>query len=191
MSILCGKYTLVSPRPALFLDRDGIIIKDKGYVNSKEETEFLHASIELIRLARSYGFLIFIVTNQAGVARHYFTEEDLISYNLWLMSELAKLNSDVDELVYCPSHPIYGEKRECACRKPNNGMLRYLIKKWNIDLENSLMVGDKDTDVDAGKSLGIQSFKWNPENIHDRHISDLILKPKSFVPRKVEVLQNG
>lgn len=191
MSTLCGKYTLTSPRPALFLDRDGIIIKDNGYVNSVENTQFFQEAINLIKFARKSGYLIFVVTNQAGVARQYFTEEELIVYNSWLMSKLSELKSDVDELVYCPSHPMYGERRDCECRKPNNGMLTYLIEKWNIDLDNSLMVGDKDTDVATGESLGIQSFRWNPEVDQNLHLSDLVAKPMTYFPRKVEVKKNG
>jgi D-glycero-D-manno-heptose 1,7-bisphosphate phosphatase len=183
-------YTLISPRPALFLDRDGIVIRDLGYVNSLEKTEFFDRTIELIGQAREKGFLVFIITNQAGVARGYYTEDELVSYNIWLLHELSRLNAEVDELVYCPSHPEYGEKRKCDCRKPGNEMLRYLSSKWNLDLQNSILLGDKDSDIDAGTSLGVRSIKWDPEDTQFQMISDLIRLSMKSVPREVEVIDN-
>jgi D-glycero-D-manno-heptose 1,7-bisphosphate phosphatase len=183
-------YTLISPRPALFLDRDGIVIRDLGYVNSPEKTEFFDRTLDLIGQARARGFLIFIITNQAGVAREYFTEDELVSYNLWLLQELSRLNAEVDELVYCPSHPEFGEKQKCDCRKPGNEMLAYLSNKWNLDLKNSILLGDKDTDIDAGTSLGIRSIKWDPEDMQFQMISDLISLSKKSTPREVEIIDN-
>jgi D-glycero-D-manno-heptose 1,7-bisphosphate phosphatase len=169
MNNLCAKWTLVSKRGAILLDRDGVIIQDKGYVNSIEQTVFLPEAIEAIKFAKSSGFLVFVVTNQAGVAREFFSEVECRDYNLWLLQELARMSAQVDELVYCPSHPDYSKRPDlCICRKPNSGMLDYLITKWQLDKENSLIIGDKQSDCDAGAKAGIHAkLITSPEEILD------------------------
>jgi D-glycero-D-manno-heptose 1,7-bisphosphate phosphatase len=156
MNSLCAKWTVVSSRGALFLDRDGIIIQDKGYVNSEDQTLFFPETIEAVKIAKHFGFLVFVVSNQAGVARGYFSEIECRDYNLWLLQALASMGAQVDELVYCPSHPDYSKQPNlCLCRKPNSGMLDYLITKWQLDKTKSLIIGDKQSDCDAGAKAGI------------------------------------
>ena len=164
MKSLCSKFTLVTSRPGLFLDRDGVLIEDKGYVNSKKDTSFIASSFEAISLARASGFLIFVITNQAGIAKGYYTEEECLQFNKWLMEEFASKNASIDELVYCPSHPDFGDRISCNCRKPGTGMLESLANKWNIDLTNSLLLGDKDSDVLAGHNFRISSELISPSS---------------------------
>ncbi len=169
MNNLCAKWSLTSRRGAIFLDRDGVIIQDKGYVNSMEQTFFLSETIEAIKLAKNSGFLVFVVTNQAGVAREFFSEVECRDYNLWLLQELASMGAQVDELVYCPSHPDFSKHPDlCICRKPDSGMLDYLITKWQLEKDNSLVIGDKQSDCDAGAKAGIHAkLITTPEEILD------------------------
>jgi D-glycero-D-manno-heptose 1,7-bisphosphate phosphatase len=159
MNYLCAKWTLVSTRGALFLDRDGVVIQDKGYVNTIDQSVFIPETIEAIKIAKNSGFLVFIVTNQAGVARQLYSEIECRDYNLWLLRELAREGAVVDELVYCPSHPEFTDQPSiCICRKPDTGMLDYLVTKWHLDKENSLMIGDNQTDYAAGTKVGISAI---------------------------------
>jgi D-glycero-D-manno-heptose 1,7-bisphosphate phosphatase len=161
---LCANFTLVTPRPAIFLDRDGVIIEDLSYVNSIDRTRIILSAVESIKFARSKGFLIFIVTNQAGVARNFYTEVECVEFNKWLMNEFSKRGAPIDQLVYCPSHPEFGNKNPCECRKPGSGMLSYIAKLWHVDIGNSLMIGDKESDLLAGQNFGIQSKQVNSES---------------------------
>jgi len=155
---LCAEWTIVSISGALFLDRDGVIIKDNGYVNSVDRVEFIPECIEAIKIARSYGLYVFVVTNQAGVARELFTETQCRDFNLWLLRALESKGAKIDELVYCPSHPGFSSNpTKCICRKPGSGMLDYLIRKWHLNKEKSLILGDKQSDCEAGIRAGIKA----------------------------------
>jgi D-glycero-D-manno-heptose 1,7-bisphosphate phosphatase len=167
------------------LDRDGVLIEDFGYVNSSERTSIRVGAIEAIRFARSAGYLIFVVTNQAGVARGIFSETELITFNKWLMNSLTELGASVDELVYCPSHPDFGDQIVCECRKPGIGMFSFLTKKWNIDVTNSIMIGDKQSDVEAGLKFGIDSFLINPKS----NLEELVAMQIDLRRKKIEVVE--
>ena len=158
MNKLCAEWTIASLRGALFLDRDGVIIRDNGYVNSADRTEFIPECIEAIKIARKNGLYIFVVTNQAGVARELFTETQCRDFNLWLVRALASKGAIIDELVYCPSHPDFpSHLTRCNCRKPESGMLDYIIQKWNLSKENSIILGDSQSDCEAGIKAGIKA----------------------------------
>jgi D-glycero-D-manno-heptose 1,7-bisphosphate phosphatase len=112
-------------------------------------------AVESIKFARSKGFLIFIITNQAGVARNFYTEDECVEFNKWLMTEFSKRGAPIDQLVYCPSHPEFANKNVCECRKPGPGMLNYIAKLWHLDVGKSLMIGDKESDLLAGQNFGM------------------------------------
>ena len=158
---LCSEFTLLTLRPAIFFDRDGILIRDLDYVNTEEKTEIIPEAIEAIKKARERGFLIFVVTNQAGVARNFYTELECVNFNKWVMQEFAMRGAAIDQLVYCPSHPEFSKGVSCSCRKPGAGMLTYLSNHWNLDISRSLMIGDKDSDVLSGQTFGVASRKVN------------------------------
>jgi D-glycero-D-manno-heptose 1,7-bisphosphate phosphatase len=164
MTKLCANFTLVTPRPAIFLDRDGILIEDLEYVNSSDRTNIYPDAIESIKIARSKGFLIFVVTNQAGIARNLYTETQCVNFNEWLMSEFSGRGAPIDQLVYCPSHPDFSTEIKCLCRKPGTGMLSYLAEKWHINLSESLLIGDRESDFLAGHNFGISSEIVNSES---------------------------
>jgi D-glycero-D-manno-heptose 1,7-bisphosphate phosphatase len=144
---------------ALFLDRDGIINEDKGYVHSIDEFKFISDIFELVRLAKSNGYIVIIVTNQAGIGRGYYTESDFDILNNWMLSEFAKQNAPVDGVYYSPYHPTHGKGRyllDSDLRKPKPGMLLKAAVDFDIDLENSIIIGDNLSDVFAGKNAGIK-----------------------------------
>ena len=157
MKTLCADFTLITRRPAIFFDRDGVLIQDLKYVNSKERTEIVFEAVESIKEARKNGFLIFVVTNQAGVARGLYTESECVEFNKWLMEEFAHRGAPIDQLVYCPSHPEFSKKVDCSCRKPGSGMLVYLSERWNLDISKSILFGDRASDVMSGHNFGMNS----------------------------------
>ncbi|WP_457561090.1 D-glycero-alpha-D-manno-heptose-1,7-bisphosphate 7-phosphatase [Caminibacter sp.] len=141
---------------AVFLDRDGVINDDFGYVGRVEDFKFKEGIFELLRLLQQFGFVIFIVTNQSGIARGYYSEKDFKILSAWMINELKKEGIEIKDIRHCPHHPdITGE---CECRKPKPGMILDLAKKYNVDLENSVMIGDSDIDIEAAKNAGIKKI---------------------------------
>lgn len=134
---------------AVFLDRDGTIIKDKHYAFLPESIEFLPGVIDGLKRLRDAGFLLIIITNQSGIARGYFTEDDLKAFNEALLSRLADNGVFIEAIYYCP-HYINGsiEKYavECSCRKPKTGLFYTASDEYNIDFSSSYAVGDSDRD---------------------------------------------
>jgi len=141
---------------AVFLDRDGTINQEKNYLFRIEDFEFIPGASEAIRLLNQAGFLVVVVTNQSGVARGYYGEEDVIALHRHIDEKLAELGSRVDAWFYCPHHPdgrgAYAVT--CSCRKPKPGMLLDSAKMLDIDLEKSIMIGDKRADLEAAIAAG-------------------------------------
>lgn len=141
------------PRRALFIDRDGTINRDCPYCHDVAE---LHVFTDAVRLMRHYqrdGFLIIIITNQSGINRGYFTEEDLRKFNGALLKRLEHMGVKVDGIYYCPHRPDEG----CHCRKPETGLIEKAMKEFSIDLEHSVMVGDRDdVDGEMARRLGME-----------------------------------
>ena len=143
---------------AAFLDRDGVINKDFGYVGKIEDFKFKEGIFELLKFLENLGFTLFVVTNQSGIARGYYTEEDFYKLTEWMKEKFKKEGIEIKDVRFCPHHPdITGE---CECRKPKPGMILDLAKVYNIDLKNSIMIGDSDRDIEAAKQAGIEkTFK--------------------------------
>jgi len=138
---------------AAFLDRDGVINEDFGYVGKIEDFKFKEGIFDLLKLLENLGFTLFIVTNQSGIARGYYSEEDFYKLTEWMKNELKKEGIKIKDVRFCPHHPdITGE---CECRKPKPGMILDLAKVYDIDLKNSIMVGDSNRDIEAAKRAGI------------------------------------
>jgi len=138
---------------ALFLDRDGVINIDKGYVHKIEDFEFIDGIFDICEFFQKEGFLIFIITNQAGIARSYYSEKIFQYLTNWMLKEFEKRGINITKVYYCPHHPDFTGK--CKCRKPNPGMILTAKKEFDIDLENSILIGDKISDIEAGKNAGI------------------------------------
>ena len=147
-------------RRAVFLDRDGTINVEKEYLYRIEEFEFITGAPPAIRLLNEAGFFIVVVTNQSGVARGYYAEEDVDNLHGYINSELAKAGARVDAWFYCPHHRLGkgSYSLECKCRKPLPGMLLDAARRYGIDLAASVMIGDKLDDIKAGLAAGCRSI---------------------------------
>ena len=139
-------------KKAIFLDRDGTINVEKDYIYKNEDLVFEEGTIEALKTFKNLEYILIVVSNQSGIARGYFTEEDLNIFNNNMNEILKKNGVEITEFYCCPHHPngIGEYKKVCECRKPNNKMIEDAIKKYNIDREKSYMVGDKISDIEAG-----------------------------------------
>lgn len=145
-------------RPALFLDRDGVINVDTGYVHTPEECVFIDGIFELTRQAREAGCPVVVVTNQAGIGRGYYTEAQFHAFMDWMRGEFRRHGSALDAVYYCPDHPVHGigkYRRDTDMRKPGPGMFLQAARELDIDLAHSLMVGDSPTDMAAARAAGV------------------------------------
>ena len=158
-------------KPIAFFDRDGIINKDLGYVASPERVEWVLGSAKAIKYCKEKGFVVVIVTNQAGIARGYYSEEAFLSFMSWMMAQLAKEGAFIDKYYYCPFHPegsVKEYKKESNMRKPKPGMLLQAMRDFGPAAENSFLIGDKQSDLEAAKNCGVRSFLFNEdENLFD------------------------
>ncbi|MDR1606915.1 MAG: D-glycero-beta-D-manno-heptose 1,7-bisphosphate 7-phosphatase [Deltaproteobacteria bacterium] len=147
---------LVSLSPAIFLDRDGVINEDRGYVWRWADWRWLPGSFEALKALKAAGFKLVIVTNQAGVARGLYKEADVQKLHERLALELKKQNIALDGAYYCPHHPDF--TGPCACRKPEPGLIFQAAQDLGLDLAASFLVGDKTTDIAAGIKAGVTSL---------------------------------
>lgn len=146
---------------AVILDRDGTINEEKNYLYKIEDFDFTYKAKEAIKQLRDNGYIIIVITNQAGIARGYYNEKQLENLHEWINKELEKYETKIDEFLYCPHHPTAGKgdyRIECNCRKPNTYLYEYAIKKYDIDISKSYVIGDKITDLIPGNKLGMKTI---------------------------------
>ncbi len=139
---------------AVFLDRDGTINLDTSYISSADDFVFLPNAKEGLKLLRESGFLLFIVTNQSGLARGYFTREDLKAIHAKLISEVGEIGVKFEGIFFCPHHP----DENCDCRKPSPAGVLKFAEEYDIDLGKSYFIGDKALDVETGKRAGCRTI---------------------------------
>jgi D-glycero-D-manno-heptose 1,7-bisphosphate phosphatase len=147
-------------KPAIFLDRDGTINEEMGYINHPDRFKIFPFVAESIKILKEQGFKIIIVTNQSGIARGYFTEELLKEVHGRLIQYLKQKDANLDAIYYCPHHPTVGDKKyrlDCDCRKPKPGMIEKAVKEYNIDLKRSFIIGDRFKDVVFGKRMNLKT----------------------------------
>ena len=138
---------------ALFLDRDGVINVEKDYLYKIDDFEFIDGIIELSKHYQANGYKIFVVTNQSGIARKYYSDKDFKILSSWMCNEFLSNNIHITKVYHCPHHPsISGD---CSCRKPNPGMLLDASTEFSIDMSNSIIIGDKERDIEAGLNAGL------------------------------------
>lgn len=143
---------------ALFLDRDGVINHDSGYTSSIDKFQFIEAVFDLCRAARRSGYLLIVVTNQAGIGRGYYSEQDFFKLTEWMCERFEIEGVPITDVFYCPYHPAHGigrYKKDSFDRKPNPGMLLRAAEKYRLDLKRSIMIGDKDSDMHAAHKAGV------------------------------------
>ena len=145
--------------PALFLDRDGVINEEVGYLSRTEDVRWVDGIFSLIRTARGLGYRIVVVTNQSGIARGLYSTADFDALMHWMKGEIQVRGGDLDAVYHCPYHPVHGLgewKREHEDRKPGPGMLLRAEREWGLDLSRSLLVGDRCSDIAAAHAAGLR-----------------------------------
>jgi len=154
---------------AVFLDRDGVINIDNGYVINIKDFVWVDHSREAIKLLNDNGFLIVVVTNQSGICRGYFTEKQLIDLHTYINEELGKIGAKIDDFFYSPYHPEGKLRKQYEhlsnLRKPKTGMLKLATDKWNIDISNSILIGDSQSDIECAESFGIKGYLFKGGNL--------------------------
>ncbi len=144
---------------ALFLDRDGVVNEEVGYLHRAEEVRFVDGIFSLCRTAAGLGYRLIVVTNQAGIARGYYTEADFEALMKFMRERLSVEGVELDAVYYCPFHPEHGVgkyKREHEDRKPGTGMLRRGAREFGVELSESVLVGDRCSDVGAANAAGLR-----------------------------------
>jgi len=147
-------------KKALFLDRDGIINVDHGYVYKIEEFEFMPNIFDICKLAIENNYLIIIITNQSGIGRGKYSESDFKKLTEWMHKQFLMQGVKITDVFYCPHHPkkaIGKYLKNCNCRKPAPGLIHQAVKKYQIDVNQSIFIGDKITDIQAAESAGIKN----------------------------------
>ncbi|OHE03712.1 MAG: D,D-heptose 1,7-bisphosphate phosphatase [Sulfurimonas sp. RIFOXYD12_FULL_33_39] len=149
---------------ALFLDRDGVVNVEINYLHKIEDFEFINGIINLCKYYQNNGYIIIIVTNQSGIDRGYYDECDFNILTSWMINEFAKYNVNIKKVYFCPHHPdISGT---CSCRKPESGMFLEAAKEFDIDFKNSILIGDKESDIEAAIKAGVsKTYLFDEKNI--------------------------
>lgn len=173
-------------RPAVFIDRDGTISEEVGYVNHPSRFRLFPYAGEAIRILNNNDWLAIVVTNQAGVARGYFSEDVIVSVHDQLKRDLQTDSAQLDAIYYCAHHPSVGEppyRLDCDCRKPKTGLIDCAAKEFEIDLAASWMVGDRYGDVELARNAGLHSAfvlsgygrgEWEYQRHSWKHQPDLV-----------------
>ncbi len=183
------------------MDRDGTLNVDVGYPDSIEKIQLIPGAVEAIKIFNQLGFKIVVVTNQSGVARRLVTEEQVRLIHRGIQQRVAELGGKIDAFYYCPHHPDFGPpeyRKKCICRKPDSQLFFQAAREQQIDLQNSIMIGDKYSDVEAGKRLNMLSilvlsgagkeqqalYQNDPELSQPDYVAETILQAAKIIQNK-------
>lgn len=179
--------------PAIFLDRDGTINVDHGYVHEIDNFQFIDGVIDALRELKKMGFVLVLVTNQSGIARGKFSEDQFMQLTEWMDWSLADRDVDLDGIYFCPHHPdgLEGEYRQrCDCRKPEPGMLLEAQQELHIDMAASYMVGDKPEDMLAAVAAGVGTKvlvrSGKPVDERGEKLADWVLDSLAELPQAIK-----
>lgn len=157
-----------TPRPALFLDRDGVINVDRGYVSTIDAFEWIEGAAETIAAFNQRNWWVFVVTNQSGIAHGLYTEVEMEELHQWMVAELGRSQARIDRIYQCPYHEegtIARYTRDSFDRKPRPGMLIQAMTDFPVDKNRSFLIGDKESDIEAARAAGVAGFRFSGGNL--------------------------
>ena len=179
---------MITDNKAIFLDRDGVINEEVSYLSNPDDLMLIEGFIEALRILKNLGYFLIVITNQAGIARGYYTEETLKKIHNKMIQILEQNSIELDDIFYCPHHPDF--TGACNCRKPNPGMILQAKDKYNINLRDSFMVGDTLNDIETGLAAECQTvLVLTGYGIEEKKkINDII--PDFIFPNLLEFAKN-
>jgi D-glycero-D-manno-heptose 1,7-bisphosphate phosphatase len=179
---------------ALFLDRDGVINHDSGYTSDVDSFRFIDGIFDVCRAAKKLGYLLIVVTNQAGIGRGYYSEQEFFNLTRWMCDQFEAEGAAISDVYYCPyhsEHGVGGYKKESFDRKPNPGMLLRAAKKHELDLKRSIMIGDKNSDMQAANGAGVGVRCYFLSGIDCNVASDVATHQISTLQESISLLTEG
>lgn len=155
-------------RPAVFFDRDGVLNHDTGYIFEASKVKWIDGAREAVKAVNDAGYFAFVVSNQSGVARGLYQESDIHSLHRWMADEMALTGAHIDAFEYCPDHPegtVERYRRESDRRKPGPGMITDLLSRFPVNVDESILIGDRPSDLEAARAAGLQGYFFSGGNL--------------------------
>lgn len=155
-------------RPAVFFDRDGVLNRDSGYTFETHKLEWIEGAREAVKAVNDAGYFAFVITNQSGVARGYYEEHHVVALHRWMADQMAPIGAHIDAFEYCPDHPDATVARYCRIsdrRKPAPGMITDLARRFPVDMTRSMVIGDKESDMEAAQAAGVAGHLFSSGNL--------------------------
>ena len=155
-------------RPAVFFDRDGVLNHDTGYIFEAGKVRWIDSAIEAVKAINDAGYFAFVVSNQSGVARDLYQESDIHSLHRWMADEMALMGAHIDAFEYCPDHPegtVERYRRENDRRKPGPGMIKDLLSRFPVNVDDSILIGDRASDLEAARAAGLRGYLFSGGNL--------------------------
>ncbi|WP_267323569.1 D-glycero-beta-D-manno-heptose 1,7-bisphosphate 7-phosphatase [Mycolicibacterium mucogenicum] len=171
-------------RRAVFLDRDGVLNVDRGFVAKPDDFEWVRGAREAVRFLNGAGYLVVVVTNQSGIGRGFHAESDFRSLHNWIDGQLENCGAYIDAVYFCPhlpDAPLAEYRVTCECRKPRPGMLQQAIREWDIDPAQSFLIGDRDRDCAAAAAAGVAGYLFDGPDLFEFVRTRIPLSSNHFV----------